>query len=485
METADICIICEGSYPYMTGGVAEWVHELIQEHHEHTFHVLTLLPLRSDKPLCYTLPKNVISHKVIFVQDLPQGASKMPDETWQVIEKTIKGLVSSKTYEGFADICTFFEKYRSILGRKILSESMSAWDFFIKFYEEVLPSGPFKAYFGTILTLTKSFFSILLPELPKAKVFHAVCTGYAGFLLYRAKQEMNAPCILTEHGIYSNERRIEIAMSDWIAEVGSLDLSLEDHKITLKDFWLNAFLSMAHACYVSCDKIISTFDGNQELQKEGGADPKKMQGVVHGIKQEDYDHLRKERLPHTVAFIGRVVPIKDVKTFIWACRIVKEKLPHISFYAMGPTDEDPVYFAECQALVEELGLKESLKFTGRVNLKEYFPQIDLIVLTSISEAQPLVILEAGAAGIPCVATNIGACYQLIHGSKEEEPNLGSAGIVTPLVNPDATADAIIRMLTDYDFYKACSHTMHKRITSYYRFDQEHAIYRDFYNKWLV
>ncbi len=154
----------------------------------------------------------------------------------------------------------------------------------------------FKAYFGTIYTLTRSLYSIILPPLPKAKLYHSVCTGLAGFLLYRAKAELQAPCVLTEHGIYTNERRIEIAMADWIVEMGSLDLALEEKRNRLKDFWLNAFYSLAHACYISCDEVLCTFDGNQEIQIEGGADPKIVRTIVHGISQSEYNFIDRSEI---------------------------------------------------------------------------------------------------------------------------------------------------------------------------------------------
>lgn len=482
---ADICIVCEGSYPYFFGGVAQWVHELITEHKERTFHVLTLMPPHPDLTIRYKFPKNVIGHTVYIIQYLPEGAHALhpPDNIWDAIGYTLKGLVSTKTFDDFELILTLFRKHQKHLGKQILSESMDAWKAFINLYDEVIPYGPFKSYFGTVYTLSRSLFSILLPELPKAKIFHAVCTGYAGFILYRAKKEIGVPCLITEHGIYSNERRIEIAMADWITDVGSLDLALEDKKKTLKDFWLNAFFSMAHACYISCDEIFSTFDGNRDIQIESGADPAKVRTIVHGIESGG-KQLDRKKHPPTVAFVGRAVPIKDVKTFIRACHIVKQQLPEVRFFALGSIEEDKDYYAECKKLVDGLGLSDFLKFSGQVNLKEYFPEIDVIALTSISEAQPLVMLEAGAFGIPSVATNVGACEQLLYGGKEESPNLGQGGIVTPLVDPEATAAAILRLLTDHEFYQQCSETIKKRIQTYYVFQQEHDEYRKIYEKHL-
>lgn len=485
---ADICIVAEGSYPYNHGGVAEWVHQLIQEHKERTFHILTLMPPNPDLTMAYTFPDNVIGHTVFIVQMLPEGANenKTPPELWNVVAPTLQKMMSSRNFSDYLPMLSMLGTNRDILGKKILTESMDAWKFSLRMYEEIMPDGPFKSFFATVYTLGRSLYSIALPHLPPALLYHSVCTGYAGFLLYRAREELGAACILTEHGIYTNERRIEIAMSDWIVEMGSLDLALEDKKKTLKDFWINAFFSMSHTCYISCDEVLTTYDGNQEIQISGGADPAKVRTIVHGIKLSETPppprSLRK-RTP-TVAFIGRVVPIKDVKTFIRACRIVKDKMPDVRLLALGSVEEEEDYVAECQLLIDSLGLADDLKLSGQVNLKKYLPDIDLMVLTSISEAQPLTILEMAAHGIPAVATNVGACDQLLYGAVWETPPLGQGGIVTPLVNPAATADAIIKILSDHAFYEKCSEVMIKRIHTYYVFEKEHEEYRAIYKKYL-
>ena len=93
------------------------------------------------------------------------------------------------------------------------------------------------------------------------------------------------------------------------------------------------------------------------------------------------------------------MPIKDVKTFLRAAARLRDSIPEARALILGPLDEDPGYYGQCRTLVEHLGLGETVTFTGRVNLDDYLPEIDVVVLTSLSEAQPLVILEAGAAGI--------------------------------------------------------------------------------------
>ncbi len=90
-------------------------------------------------------------------------------------------------------------------------------------------------------------------------------------------------------------------------------------------------------------------------------------------------------------------------------RSVSEQVPEAEGWIVGPEDEDPpAYVAECRNLVTSLGLEGRVKFLGFQNVSEILPpQLGLMVLTSISEALPLVILEANAAGgLPCLATDV-------------------------------------------------------------------------------
>src|SRR3546814_1171771 len=72
-----------------------------------------------------------------------------------------------------------------------------------------------------------------------------------------------------------------------------------------------------------------------------------------------------------VALIGRVVPIKDIKTFIRAAALVLADMPEVRFAILGPLDEDPDYAADCEALVAELGIGNAVQFAGRVDVAQW------------------------------------------------------------------------------------------------------------------
>lgn len=119
----------------------------------------------------------------------------------------------------------------------------------------------------------------------------------------------------------------------------------------------------------------------------------------------------------------------------------KKKVPKLKLWIMGPTDEDEKYAGECFDLVETLGIKDII-FTGRINVRDYIGRMDFTILTSISEGQPLTILESYAAGIPVIATDVGNCRELIFGNND---GLGDAGILTHIMNIEEIAQAMIKL----------------------------------------
>jgi polysaccharide biosynthesis protein PelF len=488
VEEADVCLIVEGAYPYIQGGVATWTHDLILEQKERKFSIFSIMPPNEAPHLRYNLPKNVVELKTVFLQSLPKGAGAFGQKRFLLkkLELPLHKYLTGDFHKEFDTMIDLFTTYRHILGRKILVESKEAWNLILTLYKTIQPNGPFLDFFWSLMVMSRALYSILLPPLPRAKLYHALSTGYSGIVLARAKKEALAPCFLTEHGLYTTERRIEIAVSDWFGHPESLNLSFDVRKHTLRDFWLNAFLNSAKLCYDAADEIITLFEGNKQMQILQGADPMKVQVIPNGINYETYSKCGRKGKEHppTVALIGRVVAIKDIKTFIRALRLLKARLPSVRGLIIGPTDEQPDYYEECRGLVEHLKLEDDCFFLGKVSLADYLPTIDLNILTSLSESQPLVVLEAGAAGVPAVTTKVGSCPELIEGTDDESPPLGRGGIIVPLSNPRAVADASFRLLTNPNLYAACSLSLKTRVETFYQKEMQHNAYRKLYTKYL-
>ncbi|MDB5904405.1 MAG: hypothetical protein JWM26_3283, partial [Betaproteobacteria bacterium] len=203
----------------------------------------------------------------------------------------------------------------------------------------------------------------------------------------------------------------------------------------------------------------------------------------NGIDIARYAPLRTQRparTPPVMALIGRVVPIKDIMTYIRSMRTVVNRVPEAEAWIIGPEDEDAEYAQECRNLAVGLGLTDKVKFLGFQSLTDVLPQVGVVVLSSISEALPLVLLEGFAAGVPAVATDVGACRQLLYGLDAEDQALGAAGTVVGIADPQALATAVIELLTDQDKWQAASNAGIRRVETYYNQEQMFGRYRDIY-----
>ena len=489
-KEADICLILEGTYPYVKGGVSSWAHELIKSQSHLKFHITALLaPGKTHPKMRYQLPDNVTGIDNVVLQKLPKTKASIPkaqlEKLFMNLEIPLLNIQAAPSLKEIKRIEDLLEPFKDCLSEQILLNSRQAWRMLVRMYNSTMGNSCFLDFFWTWRALMGGLYSVLCADLPKAKVYHALCTGYAGLFLARAYSKTGRPCIVTEHGIYTNERRIEIASADWLDDQRSMDFSVQENLITkdLRDFWIDSFIGYSKICYECCHKIITIYEGNKKFQIADGANEDKIVIIPNGINYQEFSSIKKEKEKRTtIALIGRVVPIKDVKTYIQACSILKEDIPDLHAYVIGPNDEDKDYYQQCIEVVNHNKLKEVITFTGLVNLSDYLGKVDLLVLTSISEAQPLVILEAGAAGIPCVVTDVGACREMIFGKSDEFPMLGPGGDVCPLTDPRSIASSIKKLLTDDQYYRKCSMAAKNRVRKYYNKEdlskQYYKIYDD-------
>ncbi len=482
--SADVCLFIEGSYPYVTGGVARWVHELVAKHKRLKFHIVCLVADNAPGVPQYTPPPNVLSVRnlVLLTHDGECPNDDRAAAMMQALEAPLTSLLSDGGREALRQTMLVLSQHRATATMPHLLNSQAAHALVQRMYESSMPHGPFLQYFWSWRSLMRGLMAVMLSPLPNARAYHALSTGYAGLAMARAVITTGRPGLLTEHGIYTNERRIEIAMADWLRVPTEPTLSIDQRPTDLRDIWMRAFAGYARATYQSAERIVTLFDGNQLLQERDGAVRSRMMVVPNGVDVKRFRAIAKDTMPRrpTVALIGRVVPIKDIKTFIRAADILRTLVPDVRVWVVGPQDEDPAYHQSCVEMVAYLGLQATFEFRGVFDTEAVLPHIDVLALTSLSEAQPLVMLEAGAAGIACVATDVGACREIIHGRAGEYPALASGGIVTPLVSPRATAQAIAQLLLDEVLRAGCGRVLRERVRRYYNQKLVHRTYRNIY-----
>jgi polysaccharide biosynthesis protein PelF len=470
-QIADICLIVEGAYPYVAGGVSAWVHGVMRQQSDLRFCVVAILPEPPPPAPKYgALPNLQALHHLYLSEAYGRrgwGARPFFDQT--EFDRAVDVFLSGG---GLAELAAVDRLIAPLVkaGRTAdLLDSTLAWNLVCDLYGREMPHESFLHFFWAWRALFGGLVATLSFPLPPARVYHTVSTGYAGLLAARAAVETGRPAVITEHGVYTNERRIEILQADWIVDTLDKGFAIHDPRRDLRDFWSTAFESYARACYQACTEVITLHGANQSAQIMQGASPSRTKIVPNGV-----DYQKLHRLPRanvheapTVALVGRVVPIKDIKTYIHAIDLVRARFPALTALVMGPHEEDINYYEQCRALVAQLGLSDIIRFTGQVDVAEYFPRMHVNVLTSLSESQPLSVLEAGAAAIPTVASNVGACREILLGRRDEHPALGAGGILTDVASPEQTAAAIGELLADHAQRERFGLVLQQRIKRYY------------------
>ena len=479
---ADICLIVEGAYPYISGGVSSWIDQLIRSQSHLCFHVVAIVPeLEGLKPR-YTLPSNVLSlHHVLLQGDSVSGKQR---HDWALLCQSLEEplLALQKGSAGPADLERIAHVLNDGHGINVsaLLNSRAAWNLTMRMYEQIMPNGSFSHYLWSVRSFLRSLFASLTAPVPPAHLYHTITTGYAGLFSARAHMATGRPVLLTEHGIYTNERRIELTLAEWLPGGGAGVIGADAWvALDLRDIWINIFVAYARVCYGVASKIVTLYEGNQRLQMRDGADPEKMLVIPNGmdpLRFAKLDHTRRDDARPTIALIGRVVPIKDVKTFVRAVDQLRREFVNLRAWVLGPTDEDTLYFQECKSLAQRLGCADTVEFLGQVPLEKFLGTLDVVVLTSLSEAQPLVVLEAGSAGVPMVATDVGACREMIVGAAGDRPG----GAVTELASPSATAEAVAVLLRDPDWRNQCGAALKERVRRRYDKALVDRTYADLY-----
>ncbi|MCJ2035349.1 GT4 family glycosyltransferase PelF [Methylobacterium sp. J-068] len=479
---SDVCLLVEGGYPYLLGGVSSWTDSYIRSFPHKRFSIVAFTVSSQDRTPKFTLPPNVDSVTDVLIDACPPG--RLPilrgrDRVAPMIESLRTVLTEGDGAAWAACVRAFAARG---LGQRALLDSRAAWTALERIYEAMLPGAPFVDFFWTWRFLARSLIAVATAPIPPARIYHALSTGYPGLFGARARILTGRPFVVTEHGIYTNERRIELSVADWIYDSGAGGFDVSGATPELRRVWLNAFNGMARISYDSADRITTQFRTNQLYQIQDGAPEAKLRAIPNGIRLDEFAAIPPGPLPRrpTVLLVGRVVPIKDIRTFIQAAGLLRRQVPEVDAIIVGPEDEDPAYAAECRGLVRQLGLQDTVRFLGRVrDVRAYFGQTDVVALTSISEAQPLAILEAGAAGVPAVATDVGSCREILEGPGGPGSDT-VGGYVVRACDPQATADALARILRDPALRDRLGRNLRARIHAVFDQDRVVGLYEALY-----
>ncbi|MBZ8133851.1 glycosyltransferase family 4 protein [Afifella sp. IM 167] len=176
---------------------------------------------------------------------------------------------------------------------------------------------------------------------------------------------------------------------------------------------------------------VSAFEAATYREKVGV--PRCPAHVIHnGLKPEEFRPIEKVGDPADFLYFGELRAAKGVEIFLQALLMLKQAGRPITAHIVGGGKEEAV--AASKGFARDNGLEE-VSFHTPMPAREAFAKARTIVVPSLAESLPYVVLEAAAGGMPMVATNVGGIPEIFLGEDER------------LIEP-GNVDALVRALQD-------------------------------------
>jgi len=506
-EVVDVAIVAESTYPSLKGGVSAVIHDIIVGNPDVTFGIVHIAwDAATSKRDLYGMPANVKwvyyvylsmeEHREDFMLLTPKSMGMRGGELETLAHRLFDALagIPRGEYEQFWDL--YDEGVNPRTRTYSIWPILGSREFMAAAMDRLEGLGlPFTDTFWLLREFFSLAYAILSAEVPRARVYHAHTTGYASVLGSVGARQNGTKFLLTEHNLY-----IRDTVNTLLDR--SLALPLTDRDWRAFDVppkqraWMAWWIEMGHLCYPSAEVITYLYPAAITEAADLGSPIEKSTIVPNGMHVEVFDDAYSQRKSAEVAigaaapdrcwklaYIARVVPIKGLIDLISSIELlVKRGVGSFHLDVLGPTDHAPEYYERCREKVHALGLDDHITFKGTVAVRDLLGEIDVLVLPSYNEGQPIVVLEAMTAGIPVVATDVGGMAQLISDSlvTADGESWHACG---PLVGPGdipAMADALERVMDDRAAYAEYARQARGRVKHFFQLDDVLDSYRQLY-----
>lgn len=283
-------------------------------------------------------------------------------------------------------------------------------------------------YFGKLIQLkrlkrliVKNEINLVHTHLYAADILGALAARGAGVL-----------CLSTEHNSFAN--------------YGYLKLHLK--RFTNRYITRFAAVSSASVEYLKKDELVAM---------------SKIKLVLNGIDVAPFKHKkRKNKKTLVVGSMGRLAEQKGFKHLLRALAILKNE-DFICNIAGEPDPYQASLHADLEQQIRKYNLEGRVALVGRQEAVKFLAECDIFVLPSLWEGLSLVLLEAGAAGLPVVATSVGGTPELIID--------GEDGLLCPPGSPMLLARRIKKLLQDQKLRERLAKNLEQKVLAH--FDLEH------------
>lgn len=225
-----------------------------------------------------------------------------------------------------------------------------------------------------------------------------------------------------------------------------------------KIIWLTHYLTV-----LLCHTTICVSEAMRRDAKKMHAVQNRFVVIHNGIRATSLlsrKEAREKLLPAVTSshvWIGTIAelhPTKNLNVLIRAFSKIPHRAESLALIIMGEGESR----IELETLAKELHIAEKVWFLGHIpNASEYLPALDIFTLPSRSEGLAYVLLEAGLASLPVIATRVGGIPEVIQNTV--------TGLLVPPGEPTPLKEALVKILDDRELGSALGAALHERVVS--------------------
>jgi polysaccharide biosynthesis protein PelF len=443
-----IALITEGTYPYERGGIATWCEQLVTGLSDHAFDVVAVVAHPFQRTV-HALPPNVRTLRSVPLWGAPSYVDERRDPGAK--ERRARSKRTDDVSVEAQFVPAWAELNREILRPEPAPAALH--DAFLDLHEFLVSHNPdqtfaCKAVFQTVadewstaapararptvrdvievVHILRRLLSVLaLPPL-EADVVHGTAAGASSLLGLVAKAKRGTHYILTEHGVLVREAFLAQAKPSVSSAVRNM---------------LGRFaVGTAMAAFFAADEVFPVARLGKRWEMALDTDPAKIRVVYNGVNPRAHRGTPYPEGPPTLVSVGRIDPLRDLRTLMRAAAIVRteQRDIRVDIYGAVPSGNER-YYEGLLALRAELGLDETVRFMGPTNdVAGAYASGHVALVTSLSEGFPVAVVEAMMNARPVVATGVGPVHE----------TLGDTGLTVDAQSPEQMALACLGLLRD-------------------------------------
>jgi glycosyltransferase involved in cell wall biosynthesis len=216
-------------------------------------------------------------------------------------------------------------------------------------------------------------------------------------------------------------------------------------------------LALTHLCVVS--------EAARTHALAVGVAPARLTVIRNGVDSERFvpraDGARSDAQGPVVGYVGRLSPEKHPALFLHAAALVHARLPQVRFVVIG----DGPLRGDLEALAARLRIADAVTFAGECDdMPARYRALDIMLSTSWHEGTPLAVLEAMAAGLPVVATDVGGIPELVVS--------GTTGWLTPAGDEAEMAQRTLALLCAPATMQRFGRAARERVRTLFALDEQ-------------